>query len=120
MSDPTLRTFAAGEGTFRAATQAAEWHAYHAIFTDVHVQRWRVADVRQCAQPRVYRRPPDPDATHRVFQREGDRLLAVCDLAYTRPVLQYHGVADDAVSALSRALEHALDRTPRAHKRLAR
>jgi hypothetical protein len=54
-----------------------------------------------------------------VFGREDDGLRAVALLSETWPVLQYHGVDDGTVSALSISLEHALDRTLKARERVA-
>jgi hypothetical protein len=90
-----------------------------AWYTDVRGQLWRVGDAWQGERSRVYRVPPDPEATHRVYLRVVDGLQAVCDLPMTRRVLAYHGVGDGAISALSIGLEHALNRTPKARERLA-
>jgi hypothetical protein len=108
------------EGYHRPALPRGESRTEdHLVLTATGGSRWRGADVRQGERPRVHRCPPDAEATHRVFWRLSEGPLAVCDLAVTRPALAYHGVADDADSALSVALEHALDRTHNARERLA-
>jgi hypothetical protein len=89
------------------------------VLVDYAGWRWRVSDVRDQEQPkRIRRRPPDPEATHRIFKSEHG-VMAWIQLDALEEPFRYHGVERDSLTGYAMALGYALDRTPGARSAYA-